>query len=382
MKRSLICLFVFFNMIILNGTIHSFEHQELLAPLPENPSMVGYLTDVKESMLSSITGGNELPFFLNFDVRLNLNPVTGIAAAGLGIPLNFKYVSFFAPFFVGGVTDFGGYSATGEGDSIILIKDGMSFLPPQGWFLSGGLFASSKYFHLGFISDRFYANERNRYTAGVFTNFKLYPRIYFDEIPYVGAILNMLDSFWSYEQFFESFSTETELDSFKSEYSDMVRFGEYNVNLQFEDFSLGNTAVTFSTYSHRKYYDKYAKADMQGVKLFFNFNHSFVLFADIAYRRYFDVILAPDYSDHKDGVYTKAGFLYFPGGSDLFGGYLQMYVESGRQPGFTSLKINLTFGFAAENVVTKFSGDQFLPNKLQGYSVNSAASLGMKFGEE
>ncbi len=372
MKRSLICLFVFLNMMVLNGTIHSFEHQELLVPLPENPSMVGYLTESKEAVITKIQEGNDIPVFMDVDVRINFNPVFITGSAGLGIPWNFQKFSLFFPFFAG----FSGDKVNKNwndnffSNEDILVKDGISLRPPMGGYLSGGIFVSSKYFHLGLTNDWFFADDTNKYTSGAFYNFKLHPRIYFDKIPYVGVVLNLLDSFWSFEQLFDTFASETELDDFQEEYSGLVRFEEYSISLRFEDFRLGKTAVTFSTYSHRKYYDTYSKVDMQGANLYFNFNPSFVLFTDIAYRRYFDVILAPEYSNHEDGVYLKAGVLFYTGST-----YLRLHIESGRQPWLSSPKINLTVGMITGIMDLTFSGDHVLPNKQQKYCNNIAGRM-------
>jgi len=364
-----ICLLILFTIVVLNFNVHAMDYNDFLVPLPENPSLVGYSTELKESMLSLIEGSNGSKGFFGVDVSISPDPYATIFGLGLGIPINFNKFSFYIPLFFGAVGGFSndliGNVSIEEVTKYLLIENAMELLPPQGIFLSGGLFISSRYFHLGFMYDTFIVDDNNRFLGGTYSSMKIFPRFYFKEIPYIGIILDTLDAFFSLEQLFESLSTETSLNTFTE---------EYGANMLFNKIPIGSAAITLIAYTHMKWYDVYSKVDMQGAKLFLSFNtkgnNFFIFFSDVAYRRYFDVIMAPEYSNYYNGLYLKTGFLFI-NKSKYSPSFFQMYIESGREPLFKTPKIGLLFGI-------KYN-DTFSWKTSSGYAFSSNAGLPINF---
>ena len=332
MKKVFMCVFAFFTIMNMYADILTADDLAFLLPLPENPNVVGYSNELKESMLANIKSGKDSEGFAGVDFRMNGSDNAGfIIAGGLGLPIPLGPVSLFIPLF-GGTTLM--FDTMGE----FLDEDAMRKLPPQGGFLSGGLFISHLYGYLGFMYDWFNVGGENRFIQGNYSARQIYAKTNVSEIPYVGKILALIDGFFSIDQFLESLSTDTGLNDFKS---------EYNVRMLAREIPLGEKAgLSIAMFSQKNWYDMYAKYDMHGGKIYFSLNDEafpLTLFADIAYRDFFDVIIAPRYAVYKDGMYLKTGAALVSKDDDL-SGYLQLYIESGKEPLFSTLKVGVLLG--------------------------------------
>jgi hypothetical protein len=347
----------------VTAEIFTADDLQFLLPLPENPNMVGYATELKESMLPYIREDSE--GFAGVDFRMNGTDNAGfIISAGLGIPIRLDYISFYIPFFWGATLMF---DTMGE----LLDEESAKRIPPQGWFLNSGLFVSGRYGHLGFTYDWFNVGGDNRYIMGNYASWQIYARTNLNEIPYVGKILAMIDGYFSIDQFLESFSTDTGLNDFKS---------EYRADMLFKEISLGEKAgLNVAAFSQKNWYDMYAKYEMQGGKIYLSFGSdefSTTLFADIAYRKFFDVLISPKYSIYEDGMYLKCGILLLSK-DDGLNGYFQFFAESGRAPWLSKAKYGVLFGFNMDNSYTLKATVVYPTSRYTEFPVNGALSLRM-----
>jgi hypothetical protein len=222
----------------------------------------------------------------------------------------------------------------------------MKKLPPDGDFLSGGVFISGRYGHLGLMYDWFGVGGENKFIMGNYSSLKVFPQINADEIPYVGNIIALIDGYFSLEQLLQSLIPSASINDFKA---------EYKANMLFKEIPLGKKAgLSVAAFSQKNWYDMYAKYDMNGAKIYLSFGEkedsvtgSFTFFTDIAYRKFFDVVISPEYSEYKDGIYLKLGmFLLVREDAEEGRGYLQLYAESGKKPLLSGAKIGLSLGFS------------------------------------
>jgi len=370
MKKVFICAFVFCAIMNVSAEIFTTDDLEFLLPLPDNPSLVGYSNELKESMLPNIKSGEDFRGVADVNFRINASEENSgfIIGGGLGLPIRLGPVSLFIPFY-GGTTFM--FNTMGE----FLDDDTIRKLPPQGMFLSGGLFISHRYGYLGFMYDWFNVGGDNRFIQGKYSVRQIYAQTNVSEIPYLGTFLALIDGYFSIDRLLESFSTNTGLNDFKSEYS---------VRMLLREIPLGKKAgLSFAAFSQKSWYDMYSKYDMQGGKIYLglgNDNFASILFADIANRKFFDVIIAPRYAIYKDGIYMKTGAVFLSKGDGL-SGYLQLYAESGKEPLFTALKFGVLFGFnALDFAQIKVAGD-YIPSirNSEWLPVNGAIRMKMRY---
>ena len=365
MKRIYILIFGLLIIMKMDAEIITVDTLKYLLPLPENPNLVGYCTELKEALLLNL---NEDNFgYAGVDFRMNGQEAEGFFLAGqLGISVKLGNYLLQIPF-LGGMTHM--FNPMED----FLEEDMWKNIPPQGLFLSGGLFFSGRYGHLGLMYDWFNVGGDNRYIQGDYSSVKFYARNIASEIPYIGNFLMMIEGFFSIDQFIESFSTDTGLNDFKP---------EYEVSMLSRGIPLGKKAsINFAAFSMTDWYDRYSKFDMQGGKIYLSYGteeKTFVFFSDIAYRKFFDIIIQQRYSEYEDGIYLKFGALFLSRDDDLTS-YIQLYAESGKGPLFSGVKIGLLAGLSVDGFASiKITGTHSSPN-YSTIPVNGAISLRMEY---
>jgi len=363
MKKIFVCIFVFFA-ININAELFTVDDLEILLPLPESPSIVGYCGQLKEGILAYLNNTYPDPvFFFGADAKLNgIDPAGCFVAAQLGFSLEIGPCIFTIPFLGGANLIFGEQT-----EGIYLEKDVQEemekYVAPQGAFLSGGLLCTFRYGNVGAMYDRFFTDK------GKFSRINIYARNTTSEISYIGEIINILDGYFSIEQSIENVINDTGFDDFKS---------AYRINMLFREIPIKKIAINFAVFSQKDRYDLYSKYNMQGAKVYFSFGKKetpITLFSDIAYRRFFDVLMPLEYSEYKDGIYLRPGILFCTRDSDGDSYYLKLYAESGKGPLFSGVKIGLLFGVKWDYFLSYKAAAEYQPFNLSAFPANFATSL-------
>ena len=145
----------------------------------------------------------------------------------------------------------------------------------------------------------------------------------------------MINGYFSLERHLEeSLSTDFESGYF---------IPEYKANLYLREIQIGKLGINLATFTQREWYDIFSKYEMSGGRILLSFgtdSDSFTLFADVANRTFFDVLIPPEYSPYEDGTYLKLGILSFDKGF-----YFKIFTESAKNALLNRPKIGLFMGF-------------------------------------
>jgi len=286
-------------------SVYSEELPEL-SPLPYNSDILTFFRELTESALQN-TKNNE--WFNVFNTRFAYMETGGmILEDQIWLPV---FGHFYIPFFIG-------FQMEGSLKNDVELPKDFNWL---GLLFGTGLFYSGKYGHLGFAYLPFLGTE-------------IFSRTNLSEIPYLGKVAKILEGFFSFDDFIESFSTSA--THFKP---------AYKATMLFADLPIGGAILNLGVYSQQSYYDIFAKHTTHGAKMSLAFmkdaRKGTIWLAQAGYREYYDVFIpqkGPPINEYENGISMKLGVTFI----DYV--FLQLFVESSKRAILAYPVINAAIG--------------------------------------